>query len=239
MDYLKMIGKYIRTCKKEFITYLLTILGGFLFGTIIALFVVGTAQENVGYGCIGTVMAGIFVLIMLFFGQALGGITDFHLAVFMSQGRLKFLVAKYIAEVIEIGGSFALIFGLSKLEYLFAEFIAKGGEIEVLMSFDLRVVLAVTFALPIFLMLLSALYVVFEKKFFWFMWGVYMIVALGAPRITSAMKKNPESMAAKIGFFFQNVVDISSVEFIIGVVIATIIAAVADVLMYRKIEVKE
>ena len=82
------------------------------------------------------------------------------------------------------------------------------------------------------------MYVIFERKFFWAIWGIYMLFSLGIPRVTSAMKKYPDSFSAKIGQGFAALGNIGTGAWLTIGAVLTVILLIADIILYKKMEVK-
>lgn len=238
MYILETIKKFIKVNIKDAIYYPLVALGGGVFGIALALIIGVAIAHEEGYATVGTMMALIFSAIWLLFGMALGGMSDFQTMVSMNRNRLSYLIAKYILTAAEIAVTLFVIFLIFKFELFLGSVISPGCEVEEFYGLSFGTQVAFVFAFPVVGMFLSIMYGIFDKKFFWVMWGVYMLCALGIPRISSAMNHNPESNAAKIGFFFQRVIDTSSVQFIVACVVGVVGLAVANYFLYRKAEIK-
>ncbi len=238
MHILETVIKFIKANLKNSMYYPVAALSGGVFGIALALIIgVGIAHEE-GYATIGTMMALIFSAILLIFGMALGGMSDFQIMVSMNRNRMSYLIAKYFLTAAEIAVTLFTIFLIYKFELFLGSVIAPGQEIEEFYGLSFGTQVAFVFGLPVVGMFLSIMYGIFDKKFFWVMWGVYMLCALGIPRISTAMRNHPESNAAKIGFFFQRVIDTSSVQFIVACVVGVVGLAIANFFLYRKTEIK-
>lgn len=234
MNYLRMIKNLFLNSKKDFLIYGAAVLGGGLFGTIISILIVNTTDAE-GYSCLGTLMGVIFGSIVVLFANAMGGQTDFQMAIAMNRARMPYLVARYLLNTSEIAFSLALCYGIKAIE----KYVGKRmGGFEDFFNPSLGLLAAVVFILPLIILLFAVLYTKYERKFFWVIWGIYMLVCLGGPRIATAMKKHPESVAAKIGFFFKDALAFNPLQFGIcaGVIVLGII--VADVLLYKKVDIK-
>ncbi len=233
-NYLKMIKQLFLNSTKEILFYVLAVLGGGLFGTVISIIIVATGEGD-GYSTLGALMGAVFAGILLLFGTALGGQLDFQLSVSMNRARLPYLVAKYIVVTFEIALSLGLCYGIKAIERMVGN---ARGEFTDLFNISGVIIALTVLGLPVILLLFAALYTKYERKFFWVLWGIYMVVALGAPRIGTAMSKHPDSTAAKIGFFFKEAIDTNTVQFAIVAVVAVLIVAGVNVLLYKKTEVK-
>lgn len=236
MNILKMTKDYFVVNVKELLTIIGATLGGGVFGMVLA-YIIGILIAHENYATVGTMMGLIFGSIILFFGLALGGQADFKLAVSMNRTRMSYVVARYLLSVVEIASMLVLTQLIQKFEVFLGTILAPGTETEILGTLSLQLILILTFVGPLVIMFFSIMYVMFDKKFFWVMWGVYMLGALGIPRISSAMKHNPESAAAKIGFFFQNAIDVNSVQFLITSIVLAVCLVIGNILLYRKTQV--
>lgn len=234
MKYLKMFKNLLLCSKKDFLMYGAAVLGGGVLGTILSIVIVATGEAE-GYSCLGTLMGAIFGGIVLLFGNALGGQVDFQMAISMNRARMPYLVARYLLDALEIVFSLLLCYGIKAIEKMVGE---KAGYFEDLFNPSIGVLAGITFVVPLVVLLFAVLYTKFERKFFWVMWAIYMIVMIGLPRVTTAMNKHPESVAAKIGFFFRDALNLNPLAFGLcsGVLIIGII--IADVLLYKKVDIK-
>lgn len=242
MKALKTIGQVIFVNIKELYAYVGAAFGGGAIGALIALIIIKTLTDGdkTGYVTLGTAFALGMVGIILIFGQSLGGQADFYVAVSMNRSRIPYLLGRYLLLVMDIFVALAGCFAVHLIETkLLGPAIAKGGEITVLIkNISPWLVIGLALVIPLVIIFCTAMYVIFERKFFWAIWAVYMIIALGAPRIGTAMEKNPDSIPAKIGQGFEAFFSMGTLPLIvIGLVIAAIFL-VADVILFKKMEVK-
>lgn len=234
MTYIKSVRQLFQVNNKSLALFLGAILGGsvigFAFDFLISHF---SGEMIVGFGIL---LSGIMFAILVFFGSVFNGYSDFAYAVYNGCARTPYIFGKYIYLVIEYIASL-LIFGCTYM--IEAHFDGENVDFIGYIEGPLPKALLIIFAAPAVVMLFSALYAKFERKFFWFMWGLYMIIFIGGPRIITAMEHNPESMAAKIGFFVKKVFSFGSTESIVAAVVLFIIVVVADILIYRNVDVRE
>lgn len=234
MNYLKTTCKIVKVNFKDILIYIAVIFGGGVFGEILDLIISKTSGESISG--IGMVMSGMAFVILVFFGSVFGGYADFALAVYNGRARSTYLVGQYIMLVLEYtvsAGVFA-VFNIIDAN--------KGGaDVDFIGSIPNPApkVLAVIFGVPLIVMLFSALYAKFEKKFFWVVWVLWMALFVGGPRVLTAMEENPGSAAAKVGFTIQKALSFGSTESIIALVVIIIAIIVADILIYRNIDVRE
>ena len=227
---------------KEIFNYIGAALGGGVLGMVIAYFITLTlsTEEKTGYVTLGTVFGLGLVAILLIFGQSLGGQADFYVTVSMNRARMSYLIGRYLLLVIDVLGALAACFVVNVLEMkVVGPALAKGNEVENLLGkVSPGLIAGIAVVLPLVIIFCTAMYVMFERKFFWAMWAIYMIIALGGPRVSSAMKKSPESIPAKIGEGLNAFFNMGPVPWIIIGVFVLVAFLVADIMIYRKMEVK-
>lgn len=242
MKTLKTIGQFISINFKEIFNYIGAALGGGALGMLIAYFITLTlsTEEKTGYVTLGTVFGLGLVAILLIFGQSLGGQADFYVTVSMNRARMSYLIGRYLLLVLDVLAAVAACFAINVLEMkVVGPALAKGHEIENLMgNVSPGLIIGLAVVLPLVIIFFTAMYVMFERKFFWAMWAIYMIIALGGPRVSSAMKKSPESIPAKIGEGLNAFFNMGTVPWIIIGVFMLVAFLVADIIIYRKMEVK-
>ncbi|MBR6307654.1 MAG: hypothetical protein IKR39_03515 [Lachnospiraceae bacterium] len=242
MKTLKTIGQFIKVNINEIFTYIGGALGGGALGILIAVIIAMTLNnsEKVGYIAIGTIFAlGLTAIVLIFF-QALSGQADFYVTVSMNKARMPYLLGRYILLLIDIFAAFATCLVIQVLETkVIGPAIAKGREVESLLKDLSPAVLAgISLVLPLAIIFCTAMYVLFERKFFWVMWGLYMIVAIGGPRISSAMKKNPGSIPARIGEGLSAFANMGTIPWIVLGAVLVAVFLTADIMLYKKMEVK-
>lgn len=234
MNYIKAVCQSFKINKKTILLFWGVVLGGSVFGLILDLVVSYFTGEEI-WG-MGIMFSGMFFGISALFGSVFSGYSDFALAVYNGRARKAYVFSKYIYLVCEYAVSVVIL----SATYLFEEAQATVPENFIgYFSHASFIIFSIIFVLPVVVLLMSALYAKFDKKFFWVMWAVWMIVMTGAPRMVSAMEDNPESTVAKIGFAIKNAVKIGTIESVIGIVAITVIVAVVTVAFYSNVDVKE
>jgi len=236
MNVLKMIRQLAVLKWKDFLITIAIILAGSLVGFGFG-FLVGNLTESGTYINFASMLASVATYAVLIFGVTLTGNKDFTTAVSFSRARKTYLPARYITYVVE----FFIVFCILKLIVVLDLYVGSHffAEQECFDMFDYTMLQGVglSVVLPCIVLLVSIIYTVFEMKFFWILWAIWMFGCLGVPRIHSAMTANPDSFPAKIGFFFQNALNGDTVYMIILLAIVTVIAAIANVIMYRKVNI--
>ena len=242
MKSLKTIGQFLKVNCKEVLTYIGAAFGGGALGMIIAFAITLTlsTEEKTGYVTLGTVFGLGLVGVILIFAQSLGGQADFYVTVSMNRARMSYLIGRYILLVIDLVAAWISCFLINILEMkVVGPALAKGNEIENLIEkITPGLAIGLTLVIPVVAIFCTAMYVMFERKFFWAVWAVYMIIVLGGPRISSAMKKSPESIPAKIGEGLNAFFNMGTVPWIIIGSFCLVAFLVADVIIFRKMEVK-
>lgn len=216
-----MIKKNLIVNSKDVFGFALFPMAGGLFGIILAtiIYFVSGREYYMEMASLMCLMAAAFTL---FLGAAFAERTSFTDAITLGVTRGNYIIARYIVLLLEGVLSVALIalmIGIDKL--LFPS--AKHETIFDFTGVNALVVTAVCLLIPVLSMFFGMLYVKFEKKFFWVMWGLWMICCIGGPRIISAMDNHPESFVAKIGFFIAAVL---SLPVWVGILLLAVILGV-------------
>ena len=242
MKTLKTIGQFLCVNIKEIYAYLAAPAGGGALGILLAVLLIKTvssSEKPASYGTVGTILAVVMAVAVLLFGQSLGDQSDFYVTVSMNRARMPYLIGRYLLVIIDVLGSLGVIWLVNFLERkVIGPAISASGEVENLLYVRPEVIAAIVFIVPLLTIFCTAMYVMFERKFFWAMWGLYMICAIGIPRIGSAMKNHPESFSAKIGEGFAALGNMGAGPWIVVGVVVTAALLIADILIYRKMEVK-
>ena len=241
MRTLKTIGQFLAVNIKEVVTYLVATVGGGALGILLSSALSATAggDEPAGYATVGTIMAIVFAVAVLLFAQSLGGQSDFYITVSMNRARIPYLIGRYVLVIIDILVSLGVIGLINLLELkVVGPAVSVSGEVENLVKFKPEIIAVIVFAVPVLTIFFTAMYVIFDRKFFWALWGIYMLCALGIPRIASAVEKHPESFSAKIGEGFKALAGIGAGPWLIFGAVVTVALLIADIMLYRKMEVK-
>ena len=205
MNTLKMFKKNMIVEKSDLQLFVLIPVIGALFGIILAtaIYLASGQDTYLEMGSMMVLFAGGFCMV---FGAAFSERQSFTLAVTMGVTRGNYMFSRYLVLVLDI--IFTLL--VCGLTILLEKNIFPGAEHETIFELSsVNFVLVIVFCLvfPIISMFMGMLYVRFERKFFWVMWGLWMLLTLGAPRIMSAMNNRPDSAPAKVGFFLVKVID--------------------------------
>jgi len=240
MKTLKTIGQFIYVNFKEIFTYLGAAFGGGVIGVIIMSLILATTDKPIEYSTIGTAFALGLTLIVFFFAQSLGGQADFYVTVSMNRARVPYFFGRYILLVIDLLAAVGAAYIVNVLEMnVIGPMLSTNGEVEQLINgVEPGLFTALILSVPLLIILFTALYVLFERKFFWVLWGLYMIGALGGPRISIAMKKNPGSIPAQIGESVMRLINMGTTAWLIIGAVTVAILLVADILIYKKMAVK-
>ena len=241
MRTLKTIGQFLCVNFKEIFTYIGAAAGGGALGILLAIAITSTVSgdEPASYATVGTVLAIVFAAAVLLFAQSLGGQADFYITVSMNRARMPYFLGRYLLVIIDVLASMGIIWIVNILELkVIGPAVSLSGEIENVLNVKPEVIVVIIFVVPLVTIFSTAMYVLFERKFFWVLWGVYMLCALGIPRISTAVKKHPDSVPAKIGEGFIALANMGVGPWIIVGVVATVGFLIADILLYKKMEVK-
>lgn len=232
---LLMIKQLFIATRKKILIFESVILGGFTLGLILALIGSGISEDKTFIN-LGGFMALIFFAIEIFFGLVFTCTADFVLAITNGKGRVDFLVARYVIYVAEFLVGIGIIKLGGVIETAIGEKFFNGMDFFSVPTFS--TLLAGALVIPTLCMLMSALYTRFERKAFWVLWVIWMAVSLGAPRIATAMRKAPDSFAAKIGFFFKSAISMGTTQFFIVAAVIGVVAFVLNFFVYRYLEAK-
>lgn len=232
---MKMIKNTICLNMKDVWMTLLFILCGGAFGGLME-FVIDLVSGENGVIGIASIVGGIVLLAYAVFALCFAERESFNLAISMGRTRKSYIPARYFAILINIAVSLVGFFVICGIEYLFSQKFTTFEYLDILQTIGLPVIgwVIIVIVTPIIEMFFGICYVKWERKFFWGLWVVWMLLFVGGPRVLSAMEKHPQSIPAKIGFFIQKVVDIHSPIFLITAAVLVIIIAVADYKLYMK-----
>lgn len=234
---LKSFKQIYTQCSFSLLVLFLVLLGCGVVGATISLVIAGVGSEDEI-----PLLAGPFIgaagIIIVLFGSVISGDLDFQIACMFGKARKDYLPVKYVyyatvnALIIFMVKSFDAI-----TRILCTNAFSKGAFLE-LVNISNAFAVAAIFAVPVVVILASGLMVIFEMKFFWVIWALWMFGTLGIPRISSAMRHNPESFAAKLGFFFMKAAEFNTTQTVIAIFVVALIIAIGDMFLYRKLEVK-
>lgn len=234
MKAFKAIGQTFRVSIKSFLLFEACLLGGAAFGGIMETLIYTFSGDSV-LG-LAFMFAAMALVIIVMFGSVFGGYGDFAMAVYFQRSRKFYLFTKYIYYVAEYGLAALLLFGIYTIE---SSFVRLDSEVIMEMGNMVPVAIAGVLVVPLIVILFSALYAKFERKFFWVMWVLWMVIFAGGPRVLTAMHEHPESAVAKVGFFLENAISAGTIESFIAVIVIAIIAIAANIMIYRSVDVRD
>ena len=231
MNTLKMFKKNLIVEISDLQLFVLIPVIGAFFGIILATAIYfGTGREYyLEMGSLMVLVAGGFCLI---FGSAFAERQSFTLAVTMGVTRGNYMFSRYLVLLLDI----IITIAVCGLTVLAEKFVFPSAEHEAIFNpSSVNPLAAVIFCLifPIFSMFMGMLYVKFERKFFWAMWALWMLLSLGGPRIASAMSNRPDSIPAKIGFFFVRILDESAWSAIAAGIVLVAVMTFFTVRLYK------
>lgn len=172
--------------------------GGILLG--ILMFLVKSADFYINLGSIlAMVVGGIFFLITVV-GST---ISYFNLEISFGSTRKEFLVSHYIASFLHGISYVAMIFVLAILEQTLARSVLtdKALVVDILPWIPKAGGLIVT-GIIVLSTLAAALIMRFGRLAGWSLWGVWMVLCIGYPRVMDAVKEAPNSVFGRIGRWF-------------------------------------
>ena len=223
MKVFEMIKKNLIVNAGDILGFALFPMGGGLFGIILSTIIYFISGREY-YMEMASLMCLIMGAFTLFLASAFAERTSFTNAITLGVTRGNYIIARYIVLFIEAILSIALMILMILVDKMLFPSAVHQSIIE-LSSINFLGVFALCLLVPVLSMFFGMLYVKFEKKFFWFMWALWMIGCIGGPRIGSAMSDHPESVIAKIGFFFVAVFSLPtwSLILLLAVILGVII----------------
>jgi len=232
----------LNTMKKNFLVELseLSLFGiipfcGGLFGIMLSIIIYYLSGKEV-YIEMGSFMTLIVGAMVLFFGVAFAERGSFTTAVTMGITRRNYVFSRYVVLLFEILVTFVVYFVVIGLDKLFFPGIEHVGILS-LSSINPVMLIVLCLILPVISMFMGIMYVKFDKKFFWFMWAVWMLLTTLGSRIPSLMNKKPDSIFAKIGFFFVNIFSQPTWAIALTAFTITAIVGVITVKLYKTLSI--
>ncbi len=188
---------------KEIFSYAGISAAGALLGMVFILIGMVTVGKSEGsYANVGAILSLMFGEAMFLFGGIFSVQYDFNLAVSMGKARRYFVPARYLCMVLNgliILGIVKLVNFLERALYpvLYPGAVC-GMDIDWILGRP-AVFIGFVLGLPSLILLLGALIMKFSTKFYWGIWAFWMLGFMGIPRLLSAGKKHPDSLAGKAG----------------------------------------
>lgn len=222
MNTLSMIKKNFIVELKDLAGFAIIPVAGGLFGIILSTIIYFVSGREF-YTELSSLMVLIIGFFCLLFGVAFAERNSFTLAVTMGVTRKNYFISRYVvllAQIIITIAAMVLMIGVDKLMFPGAEHESFAQFI----SISPVTIVVACLIFPIFTMFMGMLYVRFDRKFFWAMWGLWMLGSLGIPRALTAMSERPDSAIAKIGFFIEDIVTASDWKLgVAGVVLLAVV----------------
>ena len=222
MNTLNMIKKNLIVESKDLWSFAIIPVCGGLFGIILSTIIYFVSGREF-YMELSSLMALLIGFFCLLFGVAFSERNSFTMAVTMGVTRKNYFVSRYVVLLAQIAltiAGMALMIGLDKLMFPSAEHQSLAEFITI----SPITIIVGCLIFPIFSMFMGMLYVRFDRKFFWAVWGLWMLGSLGIPRALSAMSDRPDSAIAKVGFFIKDIVTASDWKLgVTGVVVLAIV----------------
>lgn len=205
-----LIGQ-LRLARKHFVTTILIILGGGLFGTV--LFELIMRLEEVHDELPTTFEMAFFIAfvcyIVNFFGYGISGVNQsFNQVVGMGCTRKNFFIGHSLTCLINslVGAATLMLVYVTEHWRLRAWWGAYPCETDFLSFATPGIVCFIVLALAVFQLFVSFVMLRFEKKAFWVFWALWMFGCLVVPRIVDDVEDGKQSALAKLGNFAIDVV---------------------------------
>lgn len=172
--------------------------GGILLAVL--LFLVKAADFYINLGSIlAMVVGGIFFLITVV-GST---ISYFNLEISFGSTRKEFLVSHYAACFLHGISYVALIFVLALLEQTLAKAVLTDKALVVdILPWILKAGGLIVTGIVVLFTLAAALIMRFGRLAGWSLWGAWMVLVIGFPRVVDAVEEAPGSVFGRIGRWF-------------------------------------
>ena len=182
---MKTLWNQIKFQKDLYLTGGLVMLGMYVFGMILHDLLIVSDDEVTGVLCMGSMMAMIALVMMMFFFAGIHMVQIFNYAVAMGQTRKRMFPMYTFAAFITFLVLAVFVKVLNVLEELRLRLMFPGLEIENFVEPALRVPYLLAFALvgTAFGVLLGASISRFGKTAFWVWWVIFMVSCVGGPRL--------------------------------------------------------
>lgn len=220
----------------------IVMLGMFVFGMILHDVILTSGDEVTSVFCMGSFMAAIVLVMMMFFFAGMHMVQIFNYAVAMGQTRKR----TYPLYALAAFGTF-LILGillklLNVLEIWRLKHMFPGLEIEHFMDviLEFKYIFVIALVGTAFGVLLGASISRFGKAAFWVWWVLFMAVCIGGPRLIPYMTSYyPDSaMMHFVEQMMELIMAHAQTIGVIAVILATILFTGAGYLIVRKQEVR-
>lgn len=236
MRTLDMIRKNILVNKGSFITFAAIPAGAGLFGMILGIIIdsLRNEAECLEFASVFAVIGGMFCIV---FGAVLEERESFTSAVTMGVARKAYIPARFVTLLLQIALTWATVILVFMLEKGIFSIIHPGAAVIDLMgelNIPILPLVVLSLVFPAFAMFFGILYVKFERKFFWVLWALWMLLCLGGPRISSAMREHPDSVVGKFGNALFNTEWLNGTTISIFAVVIAIILSFFTVRLYKK-----
>lgn len=238
------MNELIKTIKQSFSTsyeairYGISALIGGILGIVIVLMVMKFAGVQEDYACLGSMLSLIMGVGLLFFVGIFTISNDFNLAVSMGKTRKYFVPAKYLALIVDMIVVLLIYKLVNVVELTLYSSLYPSAVCEIafnVMKGGSVLMLAVILAVPALILLFGGLFMVFSTKFFWILWGLWMIGCIGGPRMLSVAVEQPDTPQGRLGTSLINWFrGISPDYFAVALFVITVAAFVGAMLLLRK-----
>ncbi len=235
-----VIKKQIRVQWENWMVCLIIILGGGIAGEVlfrvIRAFVAEEAKEFIP---VGTVMAAALAIIFLGIIGIMSLEMYFNLEISMGCTRGRFFVSYYLncLTVNLMGAGLVVLTAMAENQiglWLYPD-LEKSVN---LLPYLLRWSVPAAIFLSVFSVLWGALGMRFGKKIYWLLWGLWMLLSIGGPRIVEAVEEAPDSIFGRFGALLAAIVKVvPGSAWLTGCIVFCIVGFVAAYGMLRRQQV--
>lgn len=178
---LHQLIKDISLSRRSLLIGLAVLLVTFLIGVGLALIMAATGEDFV---CMGTLLSGLVLLAVGYFGAAIGYPQEFMLALSMGRTRKSFMGSYYLRFALQLLLGWVVLLIFNRMELAVYQPLFPGQEyVPLTFLTDWRFVLSVALLFPILPMCMGALYGRYGKKGFAAFYFVWMFLCFVLPRM--------------------------------------------------------
>ncbi len=223
--------------------------GAFAFGALICFLVVkiNAGESDLTTALIATFLAILAVVAVIIIAGGVGIQSDFYLALSMGDTRKRFLLEEGAISVLLTAIGTLLCYLLFYLDGWLLRTCYPGIPVD--QELDMSVVFAFLFKNPVNLLcvvvaliairlLIGALYMRFGQWAFWGIWLVCMTIGMLGGRMEDILHNSSEGVMQMMRTLSQLAASLHGLFFQVLVIVLSLIAVLASVLMLRKQEVK-
>lgn len=178
---LHQLKKDLSLSRRKLLIDLAVLLVVFLIGAGVALLIAAMGEE---YASIGTLLSGLVLLAVGYFGAAISYPQEFMLALSMGRTRKSFMGAYYLRFVLRLLLSWVVLLVFNRMELaLLRAWFPRLTEVPLSFLTDWRFVVPVALLFPVLPMCMGALYGRYGKKGYAAFYFVWLFLCFVLPRM--------------------------------------------------------